>query len=130
MNRNEILEILEDNGLNNVKEIKKNKDLFIIKFRYEFDDLELKGAEAYANDESTSKIKDEKWHEDFYLPYLNDTAIDNVEDIIDEISEEYDLQFEFFSYELSREQMEYTEFVVVFFEEDIDFNIDDLILDL
>lgn len=130
MNKHEIIEILEDSGLDNVCEIKKNKDLFIVKFRYEFDDVELEGAESYANEESANNIKDEKWYEDFYLPYLNDMAIDNVEDIINDISEDYDLQYEFISYELSQEQNEYSEFIAVFYEEDLNFNIDDIILEL
>jgi len=130
MNKKEIIEILEDNGLDNIKEIKKNASLFIVKFKYEFDDLELEGAESYAKDESSSENKDDDWYEEYYLPYLNDIAIDNVEDIIDEISEELNLKYEFISYELSKEQMEYIEFVAVFYEEDIDFNIDELILDL
>lgn len=130
MNKHEIIEILEDNGLDNVSEIKKNKELFIVKFRYEFDDVELEGAESYANEESANNIKDEKWYEDFYLPYLNDIAIDNVEDVINDISEDYNLQYEFIAYELSKEQTEYSEFIAVFYEEDINFNIDDIILEL
>lgn len=119
--------MLEDNDLYDLKEIKKNNDVLVVNFKYEFDDLEISGAESYANEEYGKEEKDDSWYDDYYLPYLNDMAIDNVEDIMDEICEEESLDYEFVAYELSKEQVDYVEFIAVFFKDEIDFELDELV---
>ena len=130
MNKQEILEILEDNALENIKEVKKHDQCFVIKFSYDFDGLELEGAREFANEECEEEIEGEKWYQDYLLPYLNDTAIDNINDIIDEISEDYDLDYEMLSYELSEENYSSMNFLVAFYREILPVDIDDLILEL
>lgn len=127
MNKIKIFNMLEDDGLYDLKEIKKNNDVLVVNFKYEFDDLEISGAESYANEEYGKDEKDDSWYDDYYLPYLNDMAIDNVEDIMDEICEEESLDYEFIAYELSKEQIDYVEFVAVFFKDEIDFELDELV---
>lgn len=127
MNKIKIFNMLEDNELYDLKEIKKNNDVLVVNFKYEFDDLEISGAESYANEEYDKEEKDDSWYDDYYLPYLNDMAIDNVEDIMDEISEEESLDYEFVAYELSKEQVDYVEFIAVFFKGEIDFELDELV---
>ncbi|EQB86544.1 hypothetical protein J2Z44_002986 [Clostridium punense] len=127
MNKIKIFNMLEDNELYDLKEIKKNNDVLVVNFKYEFDDLEISGAESYANEEYDKEEKDDSWYDDYYLPYLNDMAIDNVEDIMDEICEEESLDYEFVAYELSKEQVDYVEFIAVFFKDEIDFELDELV---
>ncbi|MPM14083.1 hypothetical protein SDC9_60443 [bioreactor metagenome] len=127
MNKIKIFNMLEDNDLYDLKEIKKNNDVLVVNFKYEFDDLEISGAESYANEEYGKEEKDDSWYDDYYLPYLNDMAIDNVEDIMDEICEEESLDYEFVAYELSKEQVDYVEFIAVFFKDEIDFELDELV---
>lgn len=127
MNKIKIFNMLEDNELYDLKEIKKNNAVLVVNFKYEFDDLEISGAESYANEEYDKEEKDDSWYDDYYLPYLNDMAIDNVEDIMDEISEEESLDYEFVAYELSKEQVDYVEFIAVFFKGEIDFELDELV---
>lgn len=129
-NKKEIIEILEDNDLDNIKEIKKHNECFIIKFSYEFDDLELEGAKEFANDECESEKEGEEWYHEFFLPYLNDMAIDNINDIIDEVSDEYSLDYEMLSFELSEENYEEMIFLVAFYNKNLPISIDDLILEL
>jgi hypothetical protein len=129
LNKLEIFNELENNGMYDLEEIKQNKDFFIVKFKYDFDELEFEGAESYANEEYDGEKKDDTWYEEYYLPYLNDMASDEVEDIIDEISEEQDLQHKFASYKLSKENYEFTQFIAAFYKGEVNFNLDDLILE-
>ncbi len=130
MNKKEIIEILEDNALDNICEIKKHEDCFVVKFTFTFEDVELEGAKEYADEECEEEIGGQVWYEEFFLPYLNDTAIDNINDIIDEISEEYDLDYEMLSFELSEDDYEAMNFLVAFYNDNLPVDIDDLILEL
>ncbi|MDU4891250.1 MAG: hypothetical protein E6344_15970 [Clostridium sp.] len=129
-NKDEIIEILEDNDLDNVKEIKKHDECFIVKFSYEFDDLELEGAREYADEECEDEKEGEEWYQEYLLPYLNDMAIDNINDIIDEIADDYSLDYEMLSFELSEDSYEEMSFLVAFYRKNLPISIDDLILEL
>lgn len=129
-NKEEIIEILEDNDLDNIRELKKHNDCLILKFTYEFDDIELEGAREFAEDECESEKEGEEWFQEFFLPYLNDTAIDNINDIIDEIADEFALDYEMLSFELSEDSYDGMEFLVAFYNENLPISIDDLILEL
>jgi hypothetical protein len=126
----ELMQFLEENGLDFIEEVERKGNLYIFKFKYVFDSLELEGAESYANEESNKENDDAEWLDEYYLPYLNDIAIDNVEDIMEDALEEFDLNYEFVSFELSSQEDNYIDFVVVFSKDDIDVNIDDLILEM
>lgn len=130
MKKVELMQFLEENGLDFIEEVERKGNLYIFKFKYVFDSLELEGAESYANEESNKENDDAEWLDEYYLPYLNDIAIDNVEDIMEDALEEFDLNYEFVSFELSSQEDNYIDFVVVFSEDDIDVNIDDLILEM
>lgn len=129
MNKKDIIDFMIENGLDDVQEVKKNGDNFILKFKYIFDHLEIEGAEEFANDECEDS--DETiWNEEFFIPYLNDMAMDNAKDIVEEISEEYDLNYDMLSYELTEEQYEHMDFLVVFYKDELDLSIDELILEI
>ena len=51
MINNEIQDILIDNDLDNIEELSKYKECIVMKFDYIFDDIELEGAESYADEE-------------------------------------------------------------------------------
>lgn len=131
MNKKNIIEFLEDNDLSEIKEVKYKANAILLKFKYYFDNVELEAAKAYANDECEAIEKSEEWYEEFFLPYLNDFAVDNVEDIIEEyVEEEEEIEYEFIAYDLSKENYNYNEFIVVFYEEGEEIEIDDIIVDL
>lgn len=129
MYKDEILDILEDNDLDNVEELPKAEGCLIAKFTYVFDDVELEGAEAFALEEGAERDS-EAWFEEYLLPYLNDTAIDNVNDIIDDIAEDYDLDYEMLSFELSKESFNEMNFLVAFYNDELPVDIDELIMEL
>jgi len=125
----ELIQFLEENGLDFIEEVERKGNLCIFKFKYVFDSLELEAAESYANEESNKDKSDAEWFDEYYFPYLNDIAMDNVEDIMEDALEEFDLNYEFVSSELSSQEDNYIDFVVVFSKDDIDVNLDDLILE-
>lgn len=127
MNKEEILNFLEENELSDINEVSYKSKELIIAFKYYFDDIEIEAANEYANEEYEGKIKDENWYYEYFLPYLSDFALDNVEDILDECVEEYDMNYEFIAYELTEKKYDYNNFVVVFSKDEIN-NIDDIIL--
>lgn len=129
MKKVELIQFLEENGLDFIEEVESKGNLYIFKFKYVFDSLELEAAESYANEESNKDKSDAEWLDEYYFPYLNDIAMDNVEDIMEDALEEFDLNYEFVSSELSSQEDNYIDFVVVFSKDDIDVSLDDLILE-
>ncbi|MCY6370820.1 hypothetical protein [Clostridium ganghwense] len=127
MNKREIREFLSDNGLNDVEEINYKEEIFMLRFFYDFDKAEISAAKSYATDESDDVENGEVWKEQFFIPYLNDLAEDNVGEIIEEATEEFDLLAQYISYDIDEEE-EQNEFIVAFSEEE--FDIEDILAEL
>lgn len=119
MNKREIIEFLEENALSDVEEVDYKEGMLVLRFSYDFDKDELAAAKNYASDESEDTEEGEVWTEEFYIPYLNDIAADNVGEIIEEAIEEFDLVGQYVSYGVNEEQ-ERNEFIAVFSKEDFD----------
>lgn len=122
MNKKNIINFLDDNGLTEIEEIKHNKKGILLKFDFDFDKEEIDAAKAYANDESEETEENDTWYNDFFIPYLNELAIDTVGEIIEDLMDELEIEAQFVSYEISKEDYGYNEFVAVFYErgEEID----------
>ena len=88
----DIIEMLEENGLTEIEEILVDDDKVIVEFFYDFDRDELKAAESYANEESDTEKESEEWKKDWYIPYLLDIAKDNIENIIEDIGDEFEVE--------------------------------------
>lgn len=130
MNKEKIIEFLEANSLNDIEEIKYNGNAAVIRFCFDFDEAELEAAKAYANDESEDEEEGEVWYNDFFLPYLNELAIDNVGEIIEDLMEEEDIEAQFVSYEVDMENYDYNEFIAVFYESGTEIDIDEVLAEL
>ncbi len=90
MNREEIIDYLNDNDIYNIEEIEYNEDVFPIKIYYEFDEEEIVAAKAYAEEEASKEnIEDGEEVDDLYKPYLNDISKDNIEDILEELKRRF-----------------------------------------
>lgn len=118
MDKSKIKEYLEKNDLSEIEELNYKEDAMVLRFFYDFDEDELKSAKAYASDESDSEAESKEWYEEFFLPYLNDLAIDNVGEIIEEAMEEFEVEAQYISYEADMENYDYCEFIAVFFKKD------------
>ncbi|ERI90122.1 hypothetical protein HMPREF1982_04062 [Clostridiales bacterium oral taxon 876 str. F0540] len=115
MNKEAIIETLEKNGLSEIEEIEYKENAIVLSFIYEFDNDEVEAAKAYANDESEDEENGDTWSEEFFLPYLNDLAVDNVGEIIENMMDEMQIDAQYISYELDEEEYSYNEFIAVFF---------------
>jgi len=130
LNKQYIIDFLNKNELSEISEIQYKKGTIALKFKYYYDDIEMEAATSYANEEGDFKQNKEDWYEEFFLPYLSDIAADNVEDIMEECAEEMEIEYEFIGCDISQDAYEYNEFAVVFYEEDSNIEIDDILIEL
>jgi hypothetical protein len=127
MNKEKIIQCLEENGLNDIEDLNCSDEAVVLKFFYDFDDEELKASKAYASDECKDEIESEKWYYDYFLPYLSDLAVDNVGQIIENIMEEVNLEAQYTTYELDKENYNYNEFTAIFYEKGKDIDLDKIL---
>ncbi|MCR1933612.1 hypothetical protein [Clostridium tepidum] len=125
MDREVIIDYLNDNNIYNVEEIEYNEDIFPIKIYYEFDEEEILAAKTYAEEEN-SKENMEDEEEDLYKPYLNDIANDNINDILEDLKEELDIEAQYVCYDDTVDNG-VNEFIVVFYEKGRNIDIDEII---
>lgn len=133
INKEKLIAYLEENGIEEIEELKVKSDLVVLRLFYDFDEDEIKAATAYANDEESDKESDkesDEWSDEYYLPYLNDVAVDNVGSIIEDSFEEFDIEGQFASYDVEKENSDYCEFIAAFFEKDKDYDLDQIIDEL
>lgn len=130
MDKNKIKEYLEKNDFTDMEELSYKDNVMVLRFFYDFDDAELESARAYANDESEAEEKSEEWYEEYFLPYLNDLAIDNTGEIIEEAMEDLGVEAQYISYEADIENHEYCEFIAVFFNKEDDVEIEKVLDEL
>lgn len=115
MDKKAIIKILSENNFNSIEEIPYNEEAVVVRFFYEFDNDEVNAAKAYASDESEDEENGDEWYEEFFLPYLNDLAVDNVGEIVEDIMEKLNIDAQFVSYEMDEEEYSYSEFIAAFF---------------
>ncbi|MBL4932329.1 MULTISPECIES: hypothetical protein [Clostridium] len=126
----EILKSLKEKDLSDIEEIKYKKGFLLVKFFYDFDKDELAAAKAYADEEETYESESEEWYKELYLPYLYDIALDNVEEIIDEVMEEEEVEGQFLAYDLDINNPTYGEFVALFNDIDEEKDIEEVMDEL
>jgi hypothetical protein len=130
LNKQYIINFLKQNGLSDLDEIKYKNDTIALKFKYYYDEIEMEAATSFADDEGDFKQNKEEWYEEYFLPYLSDIAADNVEDIMEECTEELGIEYEFIGCDISEDDYEFNEFAVVFYGKDADIEIDDILMQL
>lgn len=130
MDKNAIKKMLEDEGFEEIDEIEYKNNIAVYDFFYVFDKEEIDSAKDYANENYDADADEDEWYNEYFLPYLSDIAADNVDDVLDDICEKYNLEGEFAAYELDKESFDQCEFTIVAAEEGTDFDIDKVIDDL
>jgi hypothetical protein len=115
LDKKAIIKVLSENKLNSIEEVPYNEEALVVRFFYEFDNDEIDAAKAYSNDESEDEENGDEWYEEFFLPYLNDLAVDNVGEIVEDIMEKLNIEGQFVSYEMDEEEYSYNEFIAAFF---------------
>lgn len=110
-----IVEFLQENQIDDVEEIKYIEEIYTLRFYYDFDFSEIEAATVYANDECEEEKEGEVWYNEFFKPYLNDIAIDNTGDILEDCMNEFNIAIQFITYEFDEEEKS-SEIVAVFHE--------------
>ena len=126
MNSNNIIEILEENNLTEIEELKNEDGVFLVKFFLDFDDDVLSAARSYSNEESDFEEESNEWYKEYFIPYLYDYGNDEVVDIIEEIVEELDISGEVMAFQIDSSNFEFIQFMALFTEEDSDLSIEDV----
>ena len=126
MRINEIIEILEENDLSNIEELKNEDGVVLVKFFLYFDEYVLSAAKSYANEEGDYESESIEWYNEYLLPYLYDYANDEVLDIVEEIVEELEIAGEVMAFQLSSTSYESIQFMALFTEEDNEITIEEV----
>ncbi|MBN1042972.1 hypothetical protein FDA33_12715 [Clostridium botulinum] len=129
MKSSEIIEYLEKNGLSEVEEINITDEYILIKFFYDFDKEEIDAAENYANEDCDFDDDSDEWYNDFYMPYLNDIAMDNIESIIEEAMEDLDIEGKYRQIESETRNLGYVKFISAFANSDSEVDLDEVLID-
>lgn len=130
MNKMKIMDYLRQSaGIEDVEEIEYKSGFLVLRFFYVYDDDELDAARDYADNESSEENSEEEWYDEYYLPYLIDLAVDEVNDDIEELVDSEEINAEYISYELEKDD-EGLEFVAVFADEANEFDIDEVLDEL
>ncbi|URZ05866.1 hypothetical protein [Clostridium felsineum] len=124
MDNKEILEFMVDEAVSDLKEINYDKDLFVIKFHYNFDEYEMKAAKAFADEECSSKDEKDTWYSEYYMPFLSDIAKDNVEASVEDCADEFSIKAECLVHDCTDEKNKFSEALVIFSEGNKSFDID------
>ncbi|MNM77465.1 MULTISPECIES: hypothetical protein [Clostridium] len=130
MVKNEIIKALKEKGVSDIEEIKYKRGYLLVKFFYDFDDDEISAARTYSNEEGTYESETEEWFKELYLPYLYDISLDNVEEYIEEITEEYEIQGQFVAYDVDINNPTFGEFLAIFSEDEEEVDIDEVVEEL
>lgn len=127
MKSSEIIEYLEKNGLSEVEEIDITEEYTLIKFFYDFDKEEIDAAESYANEECDSDSESDDWYSEYYMPYLKDIAMDNIEGIIEDAMEDFEVEGKYRQVENESRTLGYMKFIVVFTKTDSEVDLEEIL---
>ena len=126
MYNNNIIEILEENNLTEIEELKNEDGIFLVKFFMNFDEDVLNAARSYSNEESDYEEESNEWYKEYFIPYLYDYGNDEVVDIIEEIVDELGVAGEVMAFQISSSNFEFMQFMALFTAEDSDITIEDV----
>ena len=129
MDISEIKSFLEDNDLSDVEEIKQEDDYILLKFYYDFDKDELMAAKSYSNEESDFEAESDEWYNEYYIPFLKDIADDNVESIVEDAAEEFEIEGKYKSLVMESGELGYLRFVEAFSAEMDESEMEDILND-
>lgn len=129
MNKDNILQYLENNGLSDIDILKEEEGLIVATAYYDFDGDELDAAKAYADDQVEEDDSEEVYNE-FFNNYLVDLAVDNLGEVMEELIEEEGIDAQYLTYELDPEEVESLQVAMLFSAGDADNDLEDILDEL
>lgn len=130
MDKDRIINYLSTNGLSEVEEISFDGDGLALRFYYDFDDMEIEGAKACANNETDYEEDSNPWIMEGIIPYLDDIANDGVDEILEEVMEDFQLLVKTEGYEIDPVNYSGKKFLAIFLLDDEELGIDDILEEL
>jgi hypothetical protein len=129
MNKDNILEYLENNGLTDVDIIREEEGLIVATAFYDFDDEEMEAAKAYAEGQVTDE-EDEEASEEYLMNYLVDLAVDNLGEVFEELIDEEGIDAQYLTYEMDPEEPDTIQVAMLFSKGDLDKDLEDILDEL
>lgn len=129
MNKDNILEYLENNGLTDVDIIREEEGLIVATAFYDFDDEEMEAAKAYAEGQITDE-EDEEASEEYLMNYLVDLAVDNLGEVFEELIDEEGVDAQYLTYEMDPEEPDTIQVAMLFSKGDLDKDLEDILDEL
>ncbi|WP_300382360.1 hypothetical protein [Clostridium sp.] len=129
MEVNKIISILDENFLSEIEELKIEKDLFLVRFNFDFDEDVLKAAKSYSNEESDYEEESNEWYKEYLIPYLYEYGNDEVLDVIEEIIEELEIEGEIMAFQMQPSNVESMQLMGLFTSGEKEVSIEDVAKD-
>lgn len=129
MNKDNILEYLENNGLTDVDIIREEEGLIVAIAFYDFDDEEMEAAKAYAEGQITDE-EDAEASEEYLMNYLVDLAVDNLGEVFEELIDEEGIDAQYLTYEMDPEEPDTIQVAMLFSKGDLDKDLEDILDEL
>lgn len=129
MNKESIIQYLENNGLTDIDILKDEEGLIVATAYYDFDDDEMEAGRAYVKDQVVED-DDESVYTDYLMNYLVDLAVDNIGEIMEEFIEEEGIDAQYLTYEMDQDEMESIQVAMLFSKGDFDSDLEDILDEL
>lgn len=129
MNKDNILQYLENNGLSDIDIMKENESMIVATAYYDYDDDEMDAAKAFAEDQ-VEENDDESVYNEYYMNYLVDLAVDNLGEVMEELIEEEGIDAQYLTYEIDPEEADSIQVAMLFSKGDIDVDLEDILDEL
>jgi|SRR5690554_40170 hypothetical protein len=129
MNKDNILEYLENNGLTDIDIIREEEGLLVATAFYDFDNDEMEAAKAYAEGQMTDE-DDEEASEEYLANYLVDLAVDNLGEVFEELIDEEGIDAQYLTYEMDHEEPDTIQVAMLFSKGDLDKDLEDILDEL
>ncbi len=129
MNKDNILEYLEKNGLSDVDILKEDDNLLLVTGYYDYDDAETAASREYAKTQ-VEEEEDKGLYDEALMNYLVDMAVDHVGEVMEEIIEEENVDAQYLTYEMDPEDITSLQVAMLFSKGDIDKDLEDILDEL
>lgn len=129
MNKDSIMEYLENNGLTDLDIIREEEGLLVTTAYYDFDEEEMAAGKAYAENQVEEGDAEEVFNE-YLTNYLVDLAVDNLGEIMEELIEEEGIDAQYLTYELEADEMDSIQVAMLFSKGDLDSDLEDILDEL
>lgn len=129
MNKDSIMEYLENNGLSDLDILREEEGLLVATAYYDFDEDEMEAAQAYAKNQ-VEEGDEEAVYNEYLTGYLVDLAVDNLGEIMEELIEEEGIDAQYLTYELEADEMDSIQMAMLFSKGDLDSDLEDILDEL